>query len=131
MLSGLGNDNTELALRYFDSLGVDPWTAGQLTLLHKTNLKKAATGTVYVTGALAGTTDVYLHGADAVLTREGDGTSTAITWGGSGTISSLTTDGTNYYVSDATGIYSGALAAGSGALLWNNSSANVTLAWCK
>jgi hypothetical protein len=101
----------DVVYRFNKSSGVDPWTAGQLTLLPDTTSITGATSVNNMVG------DVDSAGVDVVFVADGstlkrfiaDGTSTTITYGGSGTILSLTSDGTNYYVATATGIYKGTL----------------------
>ena len=118
-------------IQFQSSAGVNPWTLGELSLLRSTSLKVAGAGLPLVRGCINGGVDTYLHAQGAVLSRVTDASTTAITWGGSGTIVSLADDGTNYYAADNTGIYSGLIASGVGAKIWNNSSANVVLDWAK
>lgn len=53
-------NNDEVMSAFNTSVGVDPWTPGQLRLLKRITLKKSAAGTVLVLGAIDGSTDVYL-----------------------------------------------------------------------
>lgn len=110
------NDD-EAQFRYKEGGGVNPWTPGQLTLLNSTSELISDTSTGQ---KLLGVASGVLHASGNTLSHvTSAGVSTAITWGGSGTIQSITTDGTNWYAADTTGIYSGVLPAGSGSLLWN------------
>jgi hypothetical protein len=110
------NDD-EAQFRYKEGGGVNPWTPGQLTLLNSTSELVSDTSTGQ---QLLGVASGVLHASGNTLSHvTSAGVSTAITWGGSGTIQSITTDGTNWYAADTTGIYSGVLPAGSGSLLWN------------
>jgi hypothetical protein len=110
------NDD-EAQFRYKEGGGVNPWTPGQLTLLNSTSELVSDVGTGQL---LLGVGTGVLHASGSSLQHvTSDGTATSITWGGSGTIQSLTTDGTNWYAADTTGIYRGALPSGSGSLIWN------------
>jgi YD repeat-containing protein len=121
-------NNDEAQFRYKEGGGVNPWTPGQLSLLNDTASVLSSAGSGQL---LLGVDTGVLHADGAVLTYiAADGTTTAVTWGGSGTIASMTTDGENYYVADTTGIYQGALPSGSGSLIWNTGAAPV-IRWVK
>ena len=83
----------EVMNSFDSSVGLDPWTPGEIKLLKQTTLKKSGTGTIRVMGAIDGSTDVYFHSDAATLFREATSTSASVTWGGSGTIVSLANDG--------------------------------------
>ena len=118
--------------KFSDSLGVDVWTPGQVTLLRScTNDIASAAASQRLMGAYDGTTPVYFLATNATLTRSTGAATSSVTWGGSGNILSLANDGSSYYAADATGIYTGTLAGGAGALAWNTGSANVVIAWAK
>lgn len=123
--------DTEVANAFADSVGVNPWTPGQLTLLKSTTLKNASAVDTLVMGAIDGTTDVFFQAEGATLARETAGGSAAVTWGGANAILSLTNDGANYFAADSVGIYKGTLAGGAGALAWNTGNANVVIGWMK
>jgi hypothetical protein len=129
-------DSAEAQFRYKSGGGVNVWTPGQLSLLNSTSEFFANAGStqllIGVSSVVAGVgTPGLLHASGAVLTHIGtDGTDTAITWGGAGTITSITTDGENWYAADTTGIYSGALPAGSGTKIWNTGDTTV-IRWVK
>lgn len=119
------------AIQYGESTGLSPWTNGKLTLLRATaqDLADASADRHLVLGYNDGT-DRYWSAVGSVL-RTSDGTSSsAITWGGTETIQSLTSDGTHYYAADEVGVYSGE-ADGTGSLAWNTGSADVVLGWAK
>lgn len=118
-------------ISFESSVGVDPWTPGQLTLLPKMQPLLGVAASCFAIGALDGTTPIVLQASGNTLTRVTSGGSAAVTWGGTGTILSLASDGTNYYAADATGVYRGTLAGGAGTLIWNTGSPNVKLAWVK
>jgi hypothetical protein len=121
----------EVMTSFAESVGVNPWTPGELTLLRTTTLKNAASGDVLVMGAVDGSTDVFFQAEGTTLHRETSGGTAAVTWGGAGTIVSLVNDGDRYYAADSTGIYRGTLAGGAGSLIWNTGNANVVMGWAK
>jgi hypothetical protein len=121
-------NNDEAQFRYKEGGGVNPWTPGQLSLLNDTASVLSSAGSGQL---LLGVDTGVLHADGAVLKYIAlDGTVTTVTWGGSGSIKSMTTDGENYYVADTTGIYKGALPTGSGSLIWNTG-ANPVIRWVK
>jgi len=96
-----------VGLRFTKSAGVDVFNIGKVTLLPDvTKLSTTPSGTPIMIGA----TDV--NGVDLVIWSDGStlyrttaaGTTTTLTWGGSGTILSVAQDGLNYYAANATGI---------------------------
>ena len=101
-----------VGLRFTKSAGVDVFNIGKVTLLPDvTKISTTPGGTPIMVGA----TDV--NGVDLVIWSDGStlyrttaaGTTTTLTWGGSGTILSVAQDGLNYYAANATGIYRGPL----------------------
>lgn len=123
--------DNQYAIRYGESVGLNPWTNGRLTLLRET-VQRIADGTAnkhHVVGWNDGT-DRYWSAVDNVLKSDTGSAVTTITWGGANVIRSLTSDGTNYYAADDVGIYRGA-GSGAGALLWNTGSAGVVCRWVK
>lgn len=123
--------DNQYAIRFADSAGIDPWTNGRVSLLRATaqRVGDATTKRHHLVGWSDGT-DRYYSGVGTVLTDDDGTTKTTITWGGTGDIVSLASDGSNYYAADATGIYSGA-GTGAGSLAWNTGSADVVLGWVK
>jgi hypothetical protein len=121
-------------IRFQDSKNCDVWTPGVVKRLPDTTRGVTASGSVagLVTASKAGT-DYVLVATSTTLTKWPVGGSPAtLTWGGSGTILSLVTDGSNYYVADSTGIYSGPVdGASNGTLLYNTGSSKVVLGWVK
>ena len=125
--------------RFNKSAGIDVFNVGKATLLPDVELAVAATNTPMIEGA----TDS--NGVDVVLQADGStlkritaiGTSTTLTWGGSGTILDITNDGVNYYVANATGIYKGPLTgSSSGASIFTHPASvgtvtNVKMSWVK
>lgn len=130
-LVNVANLQNRHAIQYYHGAGVNPWTQNKLTLLRQTSqrIADATTNKHYVQGYNDGT-DRYWSAVGSTLRSDDGTTATTITWGGTGTISSLTSDGTNYYVADNVGIWTAAGTA-AGSKLWNTGSSNVTLGWAK
>lgn len=115
-----GNEGVR-SLRYQASTGVNPWNIGQLSLLNQTTLALSSSTATMVTADADGTSTQFLVAAGSTLTRVTETvsggaptyTTASVTWGGSGTILALTTDGTYYYVCNSTSLYRGKLTGGS------------------
>lgn len=135
LYSDTGQD-TSLAIRYYDSYGVNPWTVNQLTLLNTTNQALISVNSnLLIRGINSGGTD-YLLCADGTALKRLTGTATNLTYtvtGMTGSISSITDDGSNYYVATTSGVYSGPLDNSVAGTLYytTNGSSNVTLAYVK
>jgi len=116
----LETSQEESQFRYKEGGGVDPWTIGELGLLQETaNVHSSSATNMSILGVQTG----VLFREDAVLTYiDNAGTATAVTWGGTGNIGSMTDTGQYYLVSNATGIYRGDLPSGTGTLIYNNKS---------
>lgn len=125
------SSDNQYAIRYGDSVGVNPWVNGKLTLLRETSqrIADASADRHFLVGWNDGT-DRYWSAVGNVLRSDTGSATTTITWGGANTIRSLTSDGTNYYAADNVGIYRGA-GNGAGALVWNTGSVNTTIRWVK
>lgn len=50
----------EIKFRYFDSVGIDPWTPGQIKLLRRTTLQEAVTGDSRVFNTIIGDTEYLI-----------------------------------------------------------------------
>jgi hypothetical protein len=124
------NDN-QYAIRYADSIGVNPWTNGKLTLLRETSqrIADASSNKHFVVGWNDGT-DRYWSAVGAVLKSDTGSAITTITWGGANTIRSLTSDGTNYFAADNVNVYKGA-GNGVGAAFVTTGTTNVVGRWVK
>jgi len=127
-----------VAYRFNKSAGVDVFNIGKVTLLPDTSLALAASGTPLLVGGYddANSTDVLFQADGSTLKRITPSGTTTVTWGGSGNILDLATDGQYYYAINATGIYRGTLAGGTGTSIFTNPSAVGTvttakLAWVK
>lgn len=135
---GTGIINSDVRLdesaqfRFADAEGVDPWTPGQVTLLKTTELLEGGGSSVLSLGFTSGGTDYVLFASDTTLSRvAGDGTATSITWGGAGTILSITSDGQNWYAASTDGIYWGTLAGTTGTKLYTTSATTSVVRWVK
>lgn len=121
-------NDQEARFRYTTSGGVNVWNPGELSLLNSTASALSASAT---TQHLLGVNTGVLHASDATLTYvPSSGSALAVSWGGTGTITSITTDGANYYVADATGIYKGSLPTGTGSKIWNTGDTTL-IRWVK
>lgn len=121
-------------IRFQESKNLDVWTPGVVRRLPDTTLAVSIGGNI--TGLVAGSVglvDYVIVASGTTLSRfQVGGLTTSLTWGGTGTILSLATDGSNYWVADNTGIYSGPLDGSLvGTLKYNNSSGQVVLGWVK
>lgn len=124
------NDN-QFAIRFADSVGVNPWTNGELSLLRSTSqrIMDASGNTHHLVGWSDGT-DRYWSAVGNVLKSDDGSATTTITWGGANTIRSLTSDGTNYFAADNVNVYKGA-GNGAGAAFVTTGSTNVVCRWVK
>lgn len=124
------NDNA-YAIRFHESVGVNPWVNGKLTLLRETT-QRIADGTAnkhFVVGWNDGT-DRFWSAVGNVLKSDTGSAVTTITWGGANTIRSLTSDGTNYFAADDVNVYKGA-GNGAGAAFVTTGTTNVVCRWVK
>jgi hypothetical protein len=115
----------EASFRFYKSGGVDPWTPGELQLLHDVEEKFASAGALqHVLGVSTG----VLHASDDVLTYiPTTGSNVTVTWGGTGNINSLTTTGQYWLACNAAaGIYRGDLPSSSGTLIYDKDAGTVT-----
>ena len=115
----------EASFRYYKSGGVDPWTPGELKLLHNVEEKYVSAGALqHVLGVSTG----VLHASDNALTYiPTTGSNVTVTWGGTGNINSLTTTGQYWLACNATnGIYRGNIPSGVGTKIYNKDAVTVT-----
>lgn len=128
---GAANLQNRHAIQYGHSVGLNPWTNGQLSLLKSTTqrIADASANSHFLLGWNDGT-DRYWSAVGSVLKSDTGSAVTTITWGGANTIRSLTSDGTNYYAADSVGIYKGA-GNGAGALVYNSGTVNTLVKWVK
>ena len=107
-------------LRFEDSLGVDPWVTGQLTLLREPDLK-------YTVGSATAQVRGYVDpsGVDAFFLLDGnslykvvEASRTSITTGSAGTAYAIANAGSIWFLIASDGIWSGA-DTGAGAKIWN------------
>ena len=118
----------EAQFRFKRGGGVNPWTAGKLTLLNDTSQIMASAGS---TQFLIGVDTGVLH-ADGTTVKyvTNAGSASAVTWGGASAVTSLTSDGSNYYAANTTGIYKGTLPSGAGSKVWDTG-ATCLVRWVK
>ena len=120
---------TESRFRYATSGGIDPWTPGQLRLLHDTELVE---GSASLKVQVLGTTEGVLVWDDAGLHMLAlDGT---VVWTYADTlVTSVTTDGESWYAGRSDGtIYKALLTSGAGALYHDSTVAESTMVrWVK
>ena len=116
-------------LRFEDSLGVDTWTSGQLTLLRQPDRKQTvSSATVKVRGYVDGSgVDAAFYLDGNLLYKQTDSTRTAITTGSAGTALTLANAGTRWYVVATDGVWSG-VDTGAGTKIWNNPAGTLTSA---
>jgi hypothetical protein len=114
----------EASFRYYRSGGVDPWTPGQLQLLHDTEEVYESAGASQQT--LGVKTGVLLASDDDLIYVPNTGTASAVTWGGTGNINSLATTGQYWLAANDAGIYRGDEPSGSGTKIYNKSATTVT-----
>lgn len=123
--------DNQYAIRFSDSVGVNPWVNGKLTLLRETSAR-IADGTSnkhFVVGWSDGT-DRYWSAVNNVLKSDTGSATTTITWGGANIIRSLTSDGTRYYAADNVSVWRGT-GNGAGAALCATGTTSVVVRWAK
>ena len=128
-----------VAYRFNKSAGVDVFNIGKTTLLPDVTLAQAATNRPFLVGSYdaANSTDVLFQANGGTLTRITPSGSTSVTWGGSGNILDVATDGQYYYAASTTDIYRGTLAGGAGTSIFTYPTAvgtvttRVKLGWVK
>ena len=121
----------EAQFRYKDGGGINPWTPGELTLLNST--EKVYTNSASFQPMLGVGTGVLTASGNTFHHIANDNTHTAITWGGTADILSLTSTGQYWILCDDDGIYKGALPYGTGAKIYNTAgtSDRNTIRWVK
>lgn len=122
--------------RYFKGAGVDVWEPGKVRLLRTAVEEYAPAASPLVMGFRDpdGDDAAFIADGDDLYRIESDGSTSTITWGGTGTILAMAQDGTNYYVANATAVYKGPLTGASAGTSWyaiSGSPSRVILAWVK
>lgn len=114
-LDGPGSGDSSIAVtRFADSYGVDPWTAGQVQLLNDTNRLTTVSAGIGPVSIVDGGGVPRAVWADGNQLKYWNGAATTITWGGSGTIMTIATDGTRYFAVDNTGVWAGTIGGPTG-----------------
>ncbi|MDP9611536.1 hypothetical protein [Streptomyces demainii] len=123
--------DNQYAIRFAESVGVNPWTNGTLTLLRSTSQRigDASANRGLVLGWSDGT-DRFWYAVGTALKSDTGSVTTPITWGGANTIRALASDGTNYFAADNVAVYKGA-GNGAGTSWTTTGTANVALGWVK
>ncbi len=123
----IGVSNDSVSKRFDDSLGVNPWEAGELTLLRQPD-NRYALGSA--TTAVRGYVDP--SGVDAMFLLDGnnlwkvvEASRTAITTGSAGTALALANAGTAWYLLATDGIYRG-VDTGAGVKIWDAPAGTLT-----
>ncbi len=107
------NDN-QFNFRFADSLGVDPWTAGQVSLLRDTELGLSGAGKapIKVRGYVDGSgVDAYWQMFGDQLNKVTDSGTTAIVAAGGAAFLDLTSSGLQYFIARTSGVFKGSDAA--------------------
>ena len=128
-----------VGLRFNKSAGVEVFNLGKVTLLPDvTRVHTATNSPIMVGGTDSAGVDVVIWADGANLYRTtAAGTTTTLTWGGSGAILDVAQDGLNYYAANATGIYKGPLTGAiSGSSIFTHPSSvgtvtAVSMSWAK
>lgn len=134
--SGIVNSDVRLdetaEFRFADSEGINPWTSGQMTLLKSVTQLAEGGSSVKCIGVSTGGVDYVLYASDTALSKvNASGVATTITWGGSGQIYSIASDGKSWYAASTDGIYTGALSGTSGSKLWVTTATSSVVRWIK
>lgn len=123
----IGAPNDPTSDRFDDSLGLDPWTSGELKLLRQPDNRYALSST---TTQVRGYVDP--SGVDAIFLLEGntlykvvEASRTAITTGSAGTAFAIANAGTAWYLIATDGIWRG-VDTGAGALIWSPPAGTLT-----
>lgn len=114
-------------LRFDDSLGVDNWTPGQLSLLKQPVLKfNVAGASTRVRGYVDPSgVDAAFYTDNNVLYKMNDAGRTAITTGSAGTVLGLANSGPTWFILATDGIWRG-VDTGAGAKIWNAPAGTLT-----
>ena len=132
-------EGPEVGVRFNNSAGVEVFNIGKVNLLPDVDKKATVTNTPLMAGGTdANGVNVVIWADDGNLYRTTEaGTTTTLTWGGSGTILSVAQDGLNYYAANATAIYEGPLTGSvNGSAVFTHPTmvgtvTNVKLGWAK
>lgn len=127
------SSDATIQYRFQDSAGVDPWTAGHVTLLKSVSQSVASAGSPMVMGLVDGTADRYvLADGQSIQVRSDTGLAATLkpTPAPTGVLS-MTTDGTYVYYADAAGIYRCPTNGTTGIKSYPTGSSSVTIGWVK
>lgn len=118
---------TEFRFRYATGGGVNPWVAGELTLLKATDLIHEDAEPFSLLGTSEG---VLMYDAVGVKMLDADG---GVVWSNTDVVAySLTTDGESWYAGTEGGdVYTGSLLDGAGSVTHSFTSGPVLIRWVK
>ena len=108
------DSDNQFDVRFADSLGVSPWTPGEMSLLRSTSLGLTSSGKlpVLVEGFIdTSGVDAYWNVRGDDLVKVTDAGSTNVIVGAGATIYDITSTGKRYFIGRTNGIYSGVDAA--------------------
>lgn len=112
--------------RFKDSIGVDCWTTGQVSLLNATTTGSSQSGRMFpVSYAATGDKVAYFYGA--TVSRQGATTALTATT----TLLSVADNGTHFFRLTTGGLYAGLIASGGEAAYYTTTQSTGTLAWVK
>lgn len=127
------NDN-QFNFRFADSLGVDPWTSGEVKLLRNTELGIDAglKTNVVVRGfvGISGLDSYWMMYGDELRRNRDDGTVVVIAAGGA-TNYALTSSGYTYYIARGTGVFRGTDSGGAPTQIYNTALTNGAMEFLK
>lgn len=105
--------DNQYALRYADSLGVDPWTSGKLQLLRNTSAGLATASTPLLARGFVDPSgvDSYWQVYNDHMDKVNAGGTTAIIGATLDPISDITNSGATYFIAKSNGVWSGLDAA--------------------
>lgn len=120
--------NDRVMRRFRDSLGVDCWTAGELSLLRNATAADATGVAGQAWTVSSGSSAFFIYGSTSPKISR-SGTLTALT--GTGLPLAVTDDGVNFYRLTQSGLYKGLIASGGDAAYYTVSCSSGALAFVK
>lgn len=116
--------------RYRESEGVDVWTAGQVSLLPRTDLVAESTGQILMVTGMHNEREAYYRVEGTDVIRGSMGSETTI-YEASSTILDITTDGDDVYVATGSKIVKLSHGSATSSDEWTISGSHVALGWVK
>lgn len=112
--------------RFKDSLGIDCWTTGQISLLNSTTTGTSQSSRMFPV-SYSSTGDKVAYFYSNTVSRQG--TTTALT--GAGQLLSVADNGTHFFRLTTAGLYAGLIASGGDAAYYTTTPSTGALAWVK